>query len=69
MTTIQAVQYVNEHIVMIASAARLNNPAALEVVSAYGQYVREPNIVTGELLINAALDWVDYQKANAGADL
>lgn len=64
MTTAQAIDFVNANLAAIGSAARRNNPAALEVQACYAQLCQHKHVVTEELLVNAVALWQEYMAEN-----
>jgi hypothetical protein len=69
MTTAQAIDFVNANLAAIGNAARMQNPAALEVQAAYAQLVQYRNVVSEELLVNAVACWQDYRRENPQAEV
>jgi hypothetical protein len=65
----QAIDYVNANLAAIGSAARMQNPAALDVQAAYAQLAQYRNVVSEELLVNAVAEWQDYQAENPNAEV
>lgn len=69
MTTAQAIDFVNANLAAIGSAARLNNPQALEVQACYAQLCQHKHVVTEELFVNAVECWKEYRAENPQAEV
>lgn len=65
----EAIEYVNANLAAIGAAARMQNPAALEVQCAYAQLSQYRNVVSEELLVNAVAVYRDYRAANPRAEI
>lgn len=69
MTTNQAIDFVNTNLAAIGSAARMQNPTALDVQCAYAQLCQYRNVVSEELLVSAVEEWQRYQAENPNAEV
>lgn len=69
MNVAQAIDFVNANLAAIGSAARRNNPAALEVQAAYAALCQHPHIVTQDDLICAVDGWIEYCQQNPGSEV
>lgn len=69
MNTQSAIDFINRHLAAIGSAARRNNPAALEVQAAYAQLCQHVHPVTEDALICAVEGWMHYCQQNPQAEV
>ena len=64
----QALAILNKNLPALYCKCRKGEPLAREVVRSYLNYVREPHIVTEELVINNVQAWQEYEAENPQAE-
>lgn len=69
MNAQQAIAFIHANLAAIGNAARMQNPAALDVQTAYAQYCQYQHDVTEELLVNAVVNWQRYVADNPRAEV
>lgn len=61
MNTQSALDFIHGNLPAIYCASRRGDVLAGEIVRAWRDYGRDPNVVTGELLVNAVLAWQEVK--------